>query len=91
MIARILQCDGCYASTTVGAKPTTSGGEARKARNAGSIRRVRLGVIRYGNRARPVSVDLCGFCRDNGKADEMRQRREAAPVLYEGMTWESQR
>lgn len=91
MISRILTCDGCHA--TAGARPASSGSEARKLSHAGSIRRVRLGTVHYPagryapERRQPRSADLCGACRSDGTPAAMGARVAASVAAY-GATWE---
>lgn len=70
MIGRVLFCDGRRSSpghVDHGLPVTGSGAETRTVRNAGGIRRVRLGrfAARPGSalRGRPVSRDYCEGCR----------------------------
>ena len=85
MIASVLWCDRCYASEGAGAHAAASARDARMARNAGTIRRVRIGRAQgTSGHVYTYAKDLCEPCRAH--LDEIRaKRREVVEAI--GYIW----
>jgi len=82
VIGSILLCDRC--GETGGALPSASGGEARKVRNRGTIRRVKLGRTFWRDRlpGKLVSLDLCKRCNRPDVIAEAQIRNESQANRY---------